>query len=243
VANDAQPQVSRERGSTLWGEFNLAKAAFEVLIVAVGVLLALFVDEAREARNNRQLAEESLAAMRSELDDNRWRLFRKLELLHRAYLAVEANPSGVAQLVADRRNQQVTPSDTAWAMTVETGALRLLSPEDRSRYGMVYTANKTYYDILTQEMTYWNSLAAYEAAETLPEAVRERDEAIRLWKNWANRVALGVCISEARIEMVLHPHLSGDKLWAACRAYRVTEPPTNLYRSFGLPVPPARNFL
>jgi hypothetical protein len=225
------------------GGFNLAKAGFEILIVAIGVLLALMVDEARQARENRQLAGEAIAAMRAELEDNRWRLVRKLELLHRAYLDLEANPDSAAQLVADRRNQQVTPSDTAWVMTVETGALRLLSPEDRSRYGMVYTANKTYYDILSQEMTYWNGLAAYPAGDRSPQTLRERDKAILLWKNWANRVALGVCISAARIELALHPQLSREKLWATCRAYHVTEPPAGLYRAFGLPMPPARNFL
>jgi len=235
--------LAKKAPASRWGEFNLAKALFEVAIVAVGVLLALLVDEARQARENRQLAEEAIVAMRAELDDNRWRLVRKLELLHRAYLELEADPARAAQLVADRRNQQVTPSDTAWVMTVETGALRLLSPEERSRYGMVYTANKTYYDILAQEMTYWNGLAAYPADDHSPATLRERDKAILLWKNWANRVALGVCISAARIELALHPQLPREKLWTTCRAYRVTEPPAGMYRGFGLPMPPARSFL
>ena len=224
-------------------EFNLAKAVFEIVIVAIGVLLALLVDEARRAREDRQLADEAIAAMRAELEDNRWRLIRKLELLHDVYRDLEADPAKAAQLVADRRNQQVTPSDTAWVMTVETGALRLLPPEDRSRYGMVYTANKTYYDILSQEMTYWNGLAAYATDDTSAETVRERDKAIRLWKNWANRVALGVCISAARIELAFHPQLSREKLWTACRTYRVTTEPAALYRAFGLPMPRTRSFL
>jgi hypothetical protein len=237
---DAPPE-SPGRGND--GNFNLAKAGFETLIVAIGVLLALMVDEARQSRENRQLASEAIAAMRAELEENRWRLVRKLDLLHRAYLDLEADPGRAAQLVSDRRNQQVTPSDTAWVMTVETGALRLLSPADRSRFGMVYTANKTYYDILSQEMTYWNGLAAYPAEDRSPQTLRERDQAIRLWKNWANRVALGVCISAARIELAFQPQLSREKLWAACRAYRVTSPPADLYSRFGLPMPPTRSFL
>lgn len=235
--------MAKEQPARRWGEFNFAKALFEVAIVAVGVLLALLVDEARQARANRQLAKEAVAAMRAELDDNRWRYVRKLELLHRAYLDLDANPAKAAQLVADRRNQQVTPSDTAWVMTVETGALRLLSPEDRSRYGKVYTANKTYYDILAQEMTYWNGLAAYPASDRSQATLRERDKAILLWKNWANRMALSVCISVARIELVSHPRLPREKLWATCRAYRVHQPPAELYKAFGLPLPAPRNFL
>lgn len=234
--------VDRAQGGW-WGEFNLAKALFEIVIVAIGVLLALLVDEARQVREDRQLAREAIDAMRSEMDDNRWRLVRKLELLHRAYRAVEANPSSVAQLVSERQNQQVTPADTAWTMTVETGALRLLPPEDRSRYGMVYTANKTYYDILAQEMTYWNSLAAFPRDDRSPETLAERDRAILLWKNWANRVSLGICISAARIELAFRPQLSRQKLWDACRAYRVIEPPAALYERFGLPMPDTRTFL
>lgn len=214
-----------------------------MLIVAVGVLLALLVDEAREVRNNRQLAEEAIAAMRAELDDNRWRVVRKLELLHGAYRDLEADPGRAAQLVADRRNQQVTPANSAWVMTVETGALRLLRPEERSRYGMAYTAQGTYYDILTQEMQLWNALAAFDPEDASPETRHERDKAIRLWKTWANRVALGVCISAARTELVFHPELSREKLWAACRAYRVTQPPAELYKNFGLDLPPTRSFL
>jgi hypothetical protein len=235
--------LAKKQPASRWGDFDFAKAVFEIVIVAIGVFLALMVDEARQSRENRQLADEAITAMRAELEDNRWRLVRKLDLLHRAYLDLEADPAKAAELVADRRNQQVTPSDTAWVMTVETGALRLLSPEDRSRFGMVYTANKTYYDILAQEMTHWNGLAAYPAADRSPQTLRERDKAILLWKNWANRVALGVCISAARIEFALQPKLSREKLWATCRAYRATEPPTSLYRAFGLPMPPARSFI
>jgi hypothetical protein len=235
--------LAKDQPASRWSDFNVAKALFEIAIVAIGVLLALLVDEARESRKNQQLADEAIAAMRAELVDNRWRLVRKLDLLHRAYRDLEADPAKAAQLVADRRNQQVTPSDTAWVMTVETGALRLLPPEDRSRYGMVYTANKTYYDILSQEMTYWNALAAYDTDDTSAKTARERDMAIRLWKNWANRVALGVCISAARIELAFHPQLSREKLWAACRAYRATEPPARRNRAFGLPKPATRSYL
>lgn len=235
--------MANQKQGGWWGEFNIAKALFEIVIVAIGVLLALLVDEARQSRENRQLADESIAAMRTEMDDNRWRLVRKLELLHRAYLAVEADPSQVATLVADRRNQQVTPAKSAWLMTVETGALRLLTPDQRTRYGMAYTANETYYDILTQEMTFWNGLAAFPADDRSQDTLRERGKAILIWKNWANRVALGVCISLARIELAFDPKLPRDRLWATCRAHRVTQPPAEVYKGFGLPMPSERSFL
>ena len=223
-------------------EFNLAKAAFEILIVAIGVMLALLVDEAREARANRELADEARSAMRSELAENRSRFMLKLDFMRRAYFALENDPSKAAQLVADRHNQQITPSKSAWVMTTETGALRLLRPDERSRYAMAYTAQEAYYDIVSQEMAHWADLAGYDG-DLSPGEVRNRDKAIRLWKAWANRVSLGVCISTARIELAFNPGLPREKLWAACRAYRVTQPPTELYKGFGLPMPSARPFL
>lgn len=235
--------MAKDQPASRWGEFNLVRALFEIVIVAIGVLLALLVDEARQARENRQLAAEAINAMRAELDDNRARFVRKLDLLHRAYRDLDADPSRAAELVADRRNQQVTQSSSAWLMTVETGALRQLKPDERRRYGMAYTAQDTYYDILTREMELWGALAAFDPEDSSPETRRERDQAIRLWKTWANRVGLGVCIAAARIELAERPSLQREKLWAACRSFRVQQPPAELYRRFGLPMPAPRNFL
>ena len=213
------------------------------MIVAVGVLLALLVDEAREARENRQLANEAVTAMRTELAATRSRFILKLDFMRQAYFALEADPSKAAQLVADRRNQQVTPSRTAWVMTTETGALRLLNADERSRYAMAYTAHEAYYDVVSQEMAHWAALAAYGADDQSSDEIRDRDKAIRLWKAWANRVSLAICISTARIELAFQPDLSREKLWATCRAFRVTQPATDLYKSFGLPMPSASPFL
>ena len=225
------------------GAFNLPKAVFETAIVAIGVLLALLVDEARQARDNRQLADEAIAAMREELADNRSRFIRKLEFLRAAHRAIEADPARAAELVMARGNQQITPSNSAWVMTVETGALRLLEPAERDRYAKVYTAQQIYYDLVTLEMSYWSDLAAFDGSSATAQDVLERDKAIRMWKAWANRVSLGVCISTARIELVFHPDLDRERLWEICRTYRLTQPATELYRKFGVPMPVRRGFL
>lgn len=223
--------------------FSVRGALFEIMIVAVGVLLALLVDEARQSRERRQLATEALAAMQDELLTNRSRLFRKLGLLHRAYADLESDPSSAARLVAERRNQQMTLSDAAWVMTVETGALRLLEPAERTRYASVYTAKGTYYDILSEEMAHWSALAAYSADGESEQGIHERDKAVRLWKAYATRVTLGICISAARIEIALNSKLPRDRLWATCRAYRLTQPPEQMYQGFGVPTPRLRSFL
>jgi hypothetical protein len=237
--NDAPAAPSR--GPPLGG-FNFGKAVFEIAIVAIGVLLALAVDEARQARENRELADQAISAMRAELVENRSRFIRKLDFLQRAYLVLDSEPSRAGQLVADRRNQQITPSKAAWVMTVETGALRLLPPAERNRFAMVYTSQETYYDIVSQEMAYWGGLAAFDANDRSPESVRDRDRALHLWKAWANRVTLGICISAARIELALHPQLSRERLWGTCRTHRVTQPPADLYRGFGVAMPAVGTF-
>lgn len=181
--------------------------------------------------------------MNAELLDNRSRLVRKIGLLHSAYRQLEADPASAPRLVADKRNQQVTLSQAAWVMTVETGALRLLPPAERSRYASVYSAQGTYYDILVQEMTHWAALGGLSDSDRSALAVQERDKAIRLWKTYANRVALGVCISLARTQLTFEPKLPRDKLWESCQAYRLDQPPAKLLTGLGAPSQPAGTFL
>ena len=66
-------------------DFTLKKALFEIAIVAVGVLLALLVDQARQSRTDRALADEARRAMTTELDQNRVRIATKLIATQRLY--------------------------------------------------------------------------------------------------------------------------------------------------------------
>lgn len=208
-------------------EFSLKKALFEIAIVAVGVLLALIVDEARESGSERALAEEARAAMRAEIEQNRVRLATKLALLHRAYQALEANPAAGPALVAEPSNFQIAMTDAAWTMATQTGALRLLEDQERQSLAYIYTSQEIYNRLLAEEMNHWTALAA---------AGRD-DSSVKLWKAYGQRVGIGACIASIRIERFRNPNLPPERLQRTCQSYRLSITPQELYRRLGLPVP------
>ena len=210
------------------GDFTLKRALFEIAIVAVGVLLALLVDQARQSRTDRALTEDARRAMRTELDQNRVRIATKLSLLHNAYLELERDPGAAPTLVERGANFQITLTDAAWSMALQTGAMRLLPDRERQALGYVYNSHDIYNRLLTEEMSHWTTLAA-----------GPDEKAVRLWKAYARRVAVGGCISSIRIERFHNPTLPAERLRLACQRYRVSIPPQQLYRQLGYPMPDA----
>lgn len=208
-------------------DFTLKKAVFEITIVAVGVLLALIVDEARQSRADRNLADEARAAMREEIDQNRIRLATKLTLLHEANRVIEQNPAAGPRLVAQESNFQIAMTDAAWTMAVQTGALRFLDHEERRTLAYVYSSQDIYNRLLAEEMNHWTALAAAEPDDT----------AVKLWKAYARRVAVSVCLASIRIERVRNPDLPSERLQRVCRRYQFSTPPAALFKSLGLPMP------
>lgn len=209
-------------------DFTLKKAVFEIAIVAVGVLLALFVDQARETRADRILADQARMAIRTEIDQNRVRLATKLSLLHNAYIKLERDPLAGPDLVEQGANFQITLTDAAWTMAVQTGAMRLLQDRERQALGYVYSSHDIYNRLLAEEMNHWTTLAA-----------GPDERATRLWKAYARRVAVGGCISSIRIERFRNPALPAEPLRQACQRYQLSVPPPQLYRQLGYPMPDA----
>ena len=209
-------------------DFTLKKALFEIAIVAVGVLLALLVDQARQSRTDRALTEEARRTMRTELDQNRVRIATKLSLLHRAFVELERDPAAAPNLVEGGANFQITLTDAAWTMALQTGAMRLLDDRERQALGYVYNSHDIYNRLLAEEMNYWTILAA-----------GPDEKAIKMWKAYARRVAVGGCISSIRIERFHNPGLPAEPLRRACQRYRVSTPPQQLYQQLGYPMPDA----
>lgn len=214
-------------GPSRAGEFSLAKALFEIAIVAIGVLLALVVDQARQSRADRALADEARTSMRAEIEQNRVRLATKLLLLHKAYEALEADPAKGPAFVGQGANFQITLTDAAWRMSVQTGALRLLGQEERQALGYVYNSHEIYNGLLAEEMEHWTALAATKGDG--PE--------LKLWKAYARRVGVGACISTIRIERFRNPALSAEPLRSVCQRYQPSIAPEKLYRDLRLPMP------
>ena len=209
------------------GEFNLRTALFEIAIVAVGVLLALIVDEARQSGVDRALASEARTAMRAEIDQNRIRLAAKLALLHQSYRALEADPAAGPSLVQQRSNFQIMLTDAAWVMAAETGALPLLDEKERQSLAYVYTSHEIYNELLAEEMKHWTALAASTPGDTT----------VPLWKAYAHRVAAGVCIAAIRIERFRNPALPAPRLQQSCQRYRLSVPPGQLCKELGFRMP------
>lgn len=210
-----------------WREFSLAKAVFEIAIVAIGVLLALVVDQARQSRADGLLAKEATGAMRAEIEQNRIRLATKLELLHRAFTALETNPAAGPTLVDQGANFQITMNDAAWTMAVQTGTLRLLGPKERQALGYIYSSHDIYNRLLAEEMSRWTALAAADA----------EGSDLKMWKAYARRVGVGACISTIRIERFRNPGLSAEPLRKTCQRYRPSIPVETLFRDLGIPMP------
>lgn len=211
-------------------EFTIKKAAFEIAIVTIGVLLALAVDELRDSRADSILVTETGDAVRDEVEQNRIRLVTKLAKVHQAYQTLSANPAAGPALVERRTNMQIELADAAWSMAQQTGALRLMDSKERQALATMYASHEIYNRILAEEMKHWAELAA-----SSPD-----DRSAVMWKAYARRVASGGCISLTRIERFRHPEVPMSRLQAGCGAYGPSLPPEILYRKFGLAVPQTR---
>ena len=203
-AEEAAPAADRKRALrvTLDGR-SVRHALFEVVIVAVGVLLALAVDEMREAAQRRELVAETRAALRTELLANRQRLVAKLEALAAIYPLVDADPDQVGRYVRERRNRALVLSDAAWGMAAQTGAVRWLSPEERMAFAEVYASQRWGQELVSNEMTAWSELAAFAPGPAGAEEARRREEATAVWRAWADRAYSSTCVQSARYERAL----------------------------------------
>lgn len=224
---ESAPSAEAPAPSRPQSDFTLKKAAFEIAIVAVGVLLALIVDEARQSRADRALAEEAKTAMAAEIRENQVRLASKLALLHQAHQQLQQDPGAGPELVGRGSNFQIAMTNAAWSMAVQTGALRHIGQQERQSLAYVYASHDIYNRLLAEEMNHWTALAAAAPG----------DAAVKLWMAYAQRVAGSICITTIRIERFRNPGFPTARLQPLCQRYRPSVPPTQLYRALGLPMP------
>jgi len=220
-----------ERARQPWNAL-LGRGLFEAVIVAVGVFLALAVDEWRERSGERQLAAEARAALKSELLANREALLMRIRRTARLYEQTAARPDQVAQLVSERRNRPLQLNDAAWTMTIETGAIRWLEPDERAKVADVYAAHERMRDIVLEEMVRWTELAAFPATSTSTEAVESRDRAIRLWQAYALRTQMAECVSAGRHERALGANVTIPQVTDFCATRPAEEDPASIYREW-----------
>ena len=209
---------------------SLTKAIFEIVIVAVGVLLALGVDEIRQSRADQALVAETEKALQTEVEQNRIRLVTKLAKLNHAYEALIADPAIGPALVEQRANFQIETADAAWTMAQQTTALRLMDAKERQAFATIYASHNIYNRILAEEMNHWSDLAA-----SAP-----NDRSVTMWKAYARRVGGGACFSLMRIERFRNPAIPIARLQQGCANYSPALPPDVIYQRFRLEMPRSR---
>lgn len=169
--------------------------------MALGVLLALGVDEAREAAQRRELLRETRTALRTEALANRRRVIAKLETLAALRPMIESQPDQVGRYVRERRNRAFVPPDAAWTMAGQTGAVRWLRPEERMAFAVAYANQAWTEEVVAEEMARWFDLAPFERGR--PGGAERRDAAIAVWRAWADRAYISACVQSARYEEAL----------------------------------------
>lgn len=207
----------------------LSRGLFETVIVAVGVLLALFVDEWRERSEQRELAQQARTALHAELLANREAVLRRLRRTSELYVQIPAHPDQIAQFVYERRNSPLQLSDGAWTMTVETGAIRWLDPAERSAIADVYAGYDRMRDVVSEELVRWIELAAYPPRPAPGPMQEERDRAIRIWRAWAQRSQMAQCVNAGRHERALGARVPHQQMADFCAKQSPAEDPAAIY--------------
>ena len=223
-------------GSYLRDPHELRHILIEILIVATGVFIALLVEELRQSYERRALVNETRSAVRDESELNLSRLARKLVLMHNAAQILAKDPGRAAELVDARMNEEPQPLEAAWSLATQGDALRALPADESRRISSAYTTQAIYISVMHEEMNAWTRLSRFDS-RTSPSAVTsERDQAIREWRAYAERVALAGCIEILRIERVLDASVP---LHAAdfCRRYRIERDPSVIFRALRRPLP------
>jgi len=213
------------------------------MIVAVGVMLALAVEEWRDESQQKQLADHARATLHAEILANREAVFKRHRRVAELYALVAANPERVGEFVFDRRNRALLLNDSAWIMAVETGALRWLSNAERASVAEIYASHQRLRDVTGQEMTKWSELAAFDPGSNSPQTTADRNRAIRIWQAYALRVQLSNCATAGRYEQALGADLPHARLVEFCAGRRPDERPETLYgewvkRGWASPVRP-----
>lgn len=126
----------------------LGKAVFEAALITFSILFALWVDDWKEERDHRDLAQQALANFEREILDNQARVKKQLEYhlrLQGSLRAVLQNPDPIRTLEQTRQEIQfrgLAPPiffDTAWQTAVATQALTYLDYETVSALSSIYS--------------------------------------------------------------------------------------------------------
>ena len=208
------------------------RAVFEILIVTVGVLLALAVDEWRDRSEQSELANQARMALRAEILSNREAVVSRLRRTAQLYVMTAKHPDEVGKYVFERRHRALLLNDAAWSMAVETGAIRWLTPAERTKFAEIYAGQQRSRDVVFEEMIRWTDLGEYSDVQGSSGKDRDRDRAIRVWQAWAHRTQFALCVSAGRYERTLGATVTEQQLLDFCSGRPPGEDPELIYREW-----------
>ena len=223
-----KPKGERWRG---WQDCR-RQALFEIMIVAVGVMLALAVDEWRERSEQRELADDARAALRAEILSNREAIIARLRRTAELYVETAEHPEQARKFVFERRNRTLFVNDAAWTMAVETGAIRWLAPNERANFAELYTGQQRARDLVFEEMSRWTELGGFPPTPASADVESSRNRALRVWQAWAQRVQFALCGNAGRYERVLGADVPERELLEFCAGRPPDEDPASIYREW-----------
>ena len=210
----------------------LGKAVFEIAIVAVGVMLALAVDEWRERSEQKDLADEARAALRAEILSNHEAVLSRLRRTAQLYIEIAAHPDQAGKYISERRNRTLFVNNAAWTMAVETGAVRWLTPAERTNFAEIYAGQQRTRDLVSEEMNKWTELGGFPAAPATADVEASRNRALRIWQAWTQRAQFALCVNAGRYERALGADVPEAGLVEFCAGQRPEEDPASIYREW-----------
>lgn len=227
ITREPAVDASRATGPLRWEPSKVRHGLFEIAIVAIGVILALLVDEWRQSRSDRDLRDQTRAAITREIDENRARLATKFAMMHDSYVALGDDPSRGPALVTRPSNLQLELSEAAWSNALNSGSLRLLPLDEQGELSTVYGTNAIYQSLIRTEMQYWTELAI--------DGADQRD--VQRWRVYAQRLSISGCLALLRLELLRNPRFDVDKVQPVCMRNRPERAPADLYRELGIKMP------
>jgi hypothetical protein len=204
----------------------------EIIVIAIGILIAFGVDKWRDSMTENRLAEETRGSLQDEIRSNRDVVIERIRRISAVYRLTLEHPEEVGDYVFQRRNRPLLVSDAAWTMAVQTQALRQLAPAERDRMGRYFISQQHTRELADEEMAKWTELAAYRPQGGNTVNAVDRSRAILRWQAYAVRVQLAQCAALGGIERALGSNVPVARYEESCAEFSPDVDPAYIYKEW-----------
>jgi hypothetical protein len=191
----------------------------EVLIVAVGVLLALGIEQLRQYWLQRGLAADTRVLLRTEVERNISNIESAMQRLADVYPKVEAQPAEAPAFITANSGGAPLQFDAAFNVALQTGAFSYLDPQERKTFSEVYMSQEALdersrlFTPLVDEVASWPSGALDDADDE-----RDRARHVRRWKRAAVAQFTSMCRQMIRNRIALGADYPDNHEGTLCRS-------------------------